>query len=164
MMAGCMPIDVVFFELGGRRCALSAETVREVLPLPAVTPVPLAPTAVRGIAPVHGRVLPVIDPAAYFAPGTEARGDAARTRAGRDQALLLEVPMATAPAAVRAVLVVGRITRLGAVDERHARPPPPGMPFVSATVLGLEGPTLLLDAERLLEGVRDAIRSGGAAA
>src|SRR4030095_10269885 len=46
----------------------------------------------------------------------------------------------------RAALVAGRVTRLGTVDPSHSRPPPAGPGFLSATVLDVEGPALLLDA------------------
>jgi len=59
-------LDVVFFHLRGLRCALPASVVREMLPMPGLTPVPLAPPVMRGIAPVHGQVLPVLDLGVYF--------------------------------------------------------------------------------------------------
>ena len=43
------PLDVVFFELRGLRCALPLAVVRKVLPMRGVTPVPLSPPVVRGI-------------------------------------------------------------------------------------------------------------------
>ena len=51
--------------------------------------------------------------------------------------------------------------RLGTIDETHGRPPPPGPPFVAATVLDVEGPALLIDADRAVEQVRTAVRAGG---
>lgn len=151
-------LDVVFFELRGRRCALPVSAVREVLPLPSWTPVPLAPAAVRGVAPVHGQVLPVIDLGVWFAPGGDAR-DASLFRSGADKVLLVEADADGDTAPVRAVLTVDRLMRLGAIDEDHARPAPAGPPFVAATVLDIEGPALLIDATRALEKVRESIRA-----
>jgi hypothetical protein len=68
-----------------------------------------------------------------------------------------------ARAQVRAALVANKVTRLGTVDEGHSRPPPPGPPFVRATVLDLEGPALLLDPGRALESLRASLLGVGAA-
>ena len=42
-----MSVDVVFFELRGRRCAVSVDAVLEVVPMGSITPVPLAPPGVE---------------------------------------------------------------------------------------------------------------------
>jgi purine-binding chemotaxis protein CheW len=150
-----MPLDVVFFELRGRRCALPVAVVSEVAAMPGLTPVPHAPPAVRGIAPLHGQVLPVIDLGVWLAP--DGRGEPLAYRPGTDKVLLIEAALGEGTP-VRAALVVERVMRLGTIDESHGRPPPPGPAFVSATVLDLEGPALLIDAARAVEQVREAVR------
>lgn len=152
-----MSLDVVFFELRGRRCALPVSVVREVVPVPGLTPVPLAPSLVRGIAPLHGQVVPVLDLGVWLAPGADTRAEAASYRTGAEKALLVEASLGDAP--VRAALAVDRVLRLGTIDDGHSRPPPPGPAFVAATVLDVEGPALLIDADKAVERVREAIRA-----
>lgn len=147
-----MPTDVVFFELRGRRCALPVGVVREVVALPNVTPVPLAPPLVRGIAPLRGQVFPVLDLGVWLAPGADPQ-----PRAG-DKALLVDATLGQ-ETPLRAALAVDRVLRLGTIDESHSRPPPPGPAFVSATVLDVDGPALLIDADRAVERVREAVRA-----
>jgi chemotaxis signal transduction protein len=154
-----MSLDVVFFELRGRRCALPVSAVSEIAAMPSMTPVPLAPPVVRGIAPLHGQVMPVLDLGVWLAPGPESRGEAPIYRPGSDKVLLIETSFGSEGSPVRAALAVERVMRLGTIDESHARPPPAGPAFVSATVLDVEGPALLLDATRVVEQVREAIRA-----
>jgi chemotaxis signal transduction protein len=153
-------LDVVFFELRGRRCAVAVGSVREVLPMPSVTPVPLAPSSLRGVAPVHGQVLPVIDLGGHVTPSGEPRLEAPLFRATSEKLLVVEAALAGEASTVRAALAVDRVLRLGTVDEGHARPAPAALPFVSATVLDVEGPALLIDADRALEHVRASFATG----
>jgi chemotaxis signal transduction protein len=154
-----MSLDVVFFELRGRRCAMPVSAVSEVAAMPSLTPVPLAPPAVRGIAPLHGQVLPVLDLGVWLSPGPESRGEAPLYRPGSDKVLLVEAASSNDGTPVRAALAVERVMRLGTIDESHARPPPVGPAFISATVLDVEGPALLIDAAKAIEHVREAIRA-----
>ena len=154
-----MSLDVVFFELRGRRCAMPVSAVSEVAAMPSMTPVPLAPPVVRGIAPLNGQVLPVLDLGVWLSPGPESRGDAPLYRPGSDKVLLIEASFGVEGMPVRAALAVERVMRLGTIDETHARPPPAGPAFVSATVLDVEGPALLIDAAKVVEEVREAIRA-----
>jgi chemotaxis signal transduction protein len=151
-----MSLDVVFFELRGRRCAMPVAAVSEVAAMPSTTPVPLAPTAVRGIAPLHGQVVPVLDLGVWLSPGPESPP---LYRPGSDKVLLIEATFGVEGTPVRAALAVERVMRLGSIDESHARPPPTGPAFVSATVLDVEGPALLIDATKVMEHVREAIRA-----
>jgi chemotaxis signal transduction protein len=172
-----MSFDVLYFEVRGRRCALPISEVREVLPTPPITPVPSAPAALRGLVPVHGQVLPLVD----VGPQLAASSDSAGTSPARwdgDRIIVVETSVANvvpgtgggldgesfqARATVRAALVANKVTRLGTVDEGHSRPPPPGPTFIRATVLDLEGPALLLDPGRALESLRASLLGLGAA-
>jgi len=80
-------------------------------------------------------------------------------RPGSDRVLLIEAFTGGEGTPVRAALAVERVMRLGSIDETHARPPPAGPAFVSATVLDVEGPALLIDAAKVVEHVREAIRA-----
>lgn len=59
------------FEIGGHRYLLEAARVTAVLPLPALKPLPGAPTGVAGVANYQGGPVPVID-LAMLATGTAA--------------------------------------------------------------------------------------------
>jgi purine-binding chemotaxis protein CheW len=85
---------VTVFTLGERRLGLSLCSVERVLRAVAVTPLPNAPTVVRGVIDVHGEIIPVVDLHVRF--GLPARDIAlddhlliARTRM-RKVALLVE--------------------------------------------------------------------------
>jgi chemotaxis signal transduction protein len=159
-----MSMSVLFFEVRGTRCALPVELVREVLMAPAVTPVPLAPAPLRGVVPVHGQVLPLLDvgPALcqVMADGPEAPVAASSLRPSGDQIVVVETVASEpgvgqlAPARVRAALVASRVTRLGSIEDGHSWPPPRGALFVRATVLDSDGPALLLDPAAALDQLR----------
>ncbi len=156
-----MSVDVVFFEIRGRRCALPVSVVREVLAAPALTPVPSAPPGIRGVAPVHGQVLALVDLGVWMSSNIDPRVDASLLRTGSDKILVVECAPDPEAAPVRAALAVDRVLRLGTIDEEHSRPAPLGPPFVSATVLDVEGPALMLDVCAAIEHVRQAVRAVG---
>lgn len=54
-------VILVPFAVAGARFAISARYVREVLPLPAVTPVPRTPSHLVGVIDLRGQLLPVFD-------------------------------------------------------------------------------------------------------
>jgi chemotaxis signal transduction protein len=151
------PLDVVFFELRGLRCALPLAVVNKVLPMRSVTPVPLSPPVVRGIAPMQGLLLPILDLGVCFRPAGDEAAEAAGYRSSRDKLLLVETPGDAGREAVRVALAVDRVLNIGTVDEQHSRLPPPRPPFLSATVLDAAGPALLLDIARTIDYVKDAI-------
>jgi hypothetical protein len=75
----------------------------------------------------------------------------------KDKLLLIETAPDAGRDAVRVALAVERVVSIGTVDEQHSRLPPPRPTFLSATVLDANGPALLLDIERTIDYVRDAI-------
>ena len=151
------PLDVVFFELRGLRCALPLAVVRKVLPMRGVTPVPMSPPVVRGIAPMQGFIVPVLDLGVCFHPTGDDVAEAAGYRSSRDKLLLVETSRDPGREAVRAALAVDRVMNIGTIDEQYSRTPPPRPPFLAATVLDASGPALLLDIERTIDYVKDAI-------
>jgi purine-binding chemotaxis protein CheW len=153
-----MTVDVLFFEIRGRRCALPATVVREVAAGPHVTPVPHAPAGIRGVAPVHGQALPLLDLGVWLSAGAETRPDASIVRTASEKILVVECARPHETTSIRAALAVDRVMRLGTIDEEHSRPAPPGPSFVTATVLDVEGPALLLDVCAAVEHARQAIR------
>jgi chemotaxis signal transduction protein len=54
-------MDCLVVEIAERRAALRTGEVREVLALRSLTPVPLAPPMLAGLAQVRGQVVPVLD-------------------------------------------------------------------------------------------------------
>jgi purine-binding chemotaxis protein CheW len=52
--------DYCTLDLQGRSYAISFECLREVIEPPLLTPVPLAPTGVRGVVNLRGELLPVL--------------------------------------------------------------------------------------------------------
>jgi len=54
-------LDVVEFVVGRERYALASRSVREVLSLPGLTPLPGTPSHIAGIVNVRGRILSVVD-------------------------------------------------------------------------------------------------------
>jgi len=54
-------MNVLLFEIEGRRLALPAERVREVARMVAVTPLPGAPGVVEGVVNLRGAIVPVFD-------------------------------------------------------------------------------------------------------
>jgi len=54
------------FVIGGEGYAVRILQVREILRFEAITPVPTAPPAIRGVLNLRGRVVPVVDPAVRF--------------------------------------------------------------------------------------------------
>src|SRR4051794_7420183 len=66
------------FRVSGRRYALPAEDVAEVLTVPAVARLPHSPPSLMGLANIRGTVIPVVLPAALlgrdgFSPGPSSR-------------------------------------------------------------------------------------------
>jgi chemotaxis signal transduction protein len=156
-MPAAAPLDVIFFELRGLRCALPLGVVRRVLPVRGITPVPLAPPVVRGIAPMQGFILPVLDLSFCFQTAGEDAVESTVLRSGKDKLLLVETAPDAARETIRAAIAVDRGLALGTIDEQYSRPPPARPSFLSATVVDAGGPALLLDLERTLDYVRDAI-------
>ena len=146
----------MFFELRGLRCALPLAVIRAVYPICGVTPVPLAPAVLRGIAPLAGQILPILDLDQCFQSGGEAFADANRFFL-KDKLLLIEVGPELGKEPVRAALAVEKHVAIGSVDERHSRPPPARPTFLAATILDAGGPALLLDAEKTMNYVRESI-------
>jgi chemotaxis signal transduction protein len=172
-----LSLAVLFFEVRGTRCALPVSVVREVLAAPHVTPVPRAPAPLRGLVPVHGQVMPLLDVGPALMLGNSDAGAsvlaAASLRPHGDQIVVVESELPASAAElgaeddsiaaslsgrrrppVRAALVASRVTRLGHIEDGHSWRPPPGPGFVRATVLDADGPALLLDAGLALDQLR----------
>lgn len=134
------------FRLRDERYGIPVAKVREIVPMPAITPVPQSPPYVKGVFNLRSRIVPVVDLCARF--GTEAPAYTDRTCivvVDVDIASSL-VPMGVAVDAVSDVLPIlpGDIEALPEFGEDDA----------SRGVVGVttsrHGVTLLLDLDRLL--------------
>ena len=111
-MSPTAEVEVLVFELSGRRFAVPLAGVREVFNLGPLTPVPTAPPAVAGVTSLRGQVLPVIDLALLLEMGLH------RLRLG-DPAVLIETE------GVRVGMLVDRVlglTQTLAADATSATP------------------------------------------
>lgn len=70
-------IRCVSFALAGERFGVDVLRVREVLPLPAITSVPGAPSSCLGVLNLRGRILSVLDTRALLGLATAAPGPSA---------------------------------------------------------------------------------------
>jgi hypothetical protein len=69
--AGALPppaARLALFRLGRRLCGVASSSCKQFVHLDAVTPVPLAPGCLLGVAQLRGRILPVIDAVPLLAP------------------------------------------------------------------------------------------------
>ncbi|MBI3629992.1 MAG: purine-binding chemotaxis protein CheW [Candidatus Rokubacteria bacterium] len=71
-------VDLVVFSLGGERYAVETAHVLEVAPVRDLTPVPWAPSFVRGVVNQRGRILPVLDLRRLFGLEGQEPAEAAR--------------------------------------------------------------------------------------
>jgi chemotaxis signal transduction protein len=141
-MAGTLLI-----EAGGRTFAVPLEYVVEVLALGDLTPVPAAPSAVRGIASVRGQIAAVLDTAALAGePPTEPRPG--------EPLVLAAAPAREDAPSMRAALWASRVIGIGDGSTRAERQAPSAAAAaVTATVL---------DVPAIFDGVRrEAARGAG---
>jgi purine-binding chemotaxis protein CheW len=55
------PLQVLVFEVAGRRYGLPADDVQELLRAVSIVPLPRAPAVVEGVINLRGKVVPVLD-------------------------------------------------------------------------------------------------------
>jgi purine-binding chemotaxis protein CheW len=137
------------FSLGGQPYALSIAEVTEIIEFRPLTAVPMAPTGVRGVLNLRGRVVPVIDLATRFgAPPTEA-GD----RSGI-------VIVRTSGAAGTLGIVVDSVHKVVQFRAGDVEPPPDLGGASRALIRGMarwsDGFIIILDATHLLTPAEEA--------
>jgi purine-binding chemotaxis protein CheW len=130
------------FTLDGRRFALDVAEAREVVVFDAITPLPLAPSFVLGLANLRGTVMPVVDLAPLL--GLPARAAKAQTLG-----LVLGHGPWTAAVAVDAVLGLEPLQ------------PQDGDGSQRASVAGEDGLIPVLDAGAMLTALRGAMDAAG---
>ena len=140
------------FTLGGHRFAVDVAEAREVVVFDAITPLPLAPSFVLGLANLRGTVMPVVDLAPLL-------GLPAREATGQTLGLVLGHGPWTVAAAVDAVL---GLEPLVARDGEAAAPVGPGRRFLGAGAVGDDGSIAVLDAGAMLGALRGVMSGAGA--
>jgi purine-binding chemotaxis protein CheW len=140
-----MELDVIVFESGDRRFALELKYVQEVFTLGHVTPVPLAPPAVRGSANLRGKMVPVISIQTLFGLPTRTKVLPGTT------ALLAHVDKATV------AIPVSRVVDVVAVSQNRYEEGGQGSgPLIPGSFRGVAGSTPLLDIGAVLRSVQRA--------
>jgi chemotaxis signal transduction protein len=132
----------LFFRTASERYAVRLDDVEAVHPVTSFAAVPGAPPAVRGVAPIGGEVLALVDVGRLVG--------AARGIEDLRRAVVVGRPP---PSSRRAALVAGEVEGIERVADADLRPPPaaPGRPAcVEAVVLG---DRLLLSVEGLLDAL-----------
>jgi len=142
---------VMVFERAGRSYAVAAGRVAEVAVNLHVTPVPLTGKAIRGLVPLHGHPLAIVDLTAWLsAPNEAPLADEIVS-----QMLVLEIDVPGGATAVRFAVIADRVIgyRSIPIESPDALPAPPA--FVTGrgaagTTADLQTVTLI-DAHRLFE-------------
>jgi chemotaxis signal transduction protein len=141
-------LRVCVFSLSGATFAVEVRHAREVVVVEDLTPVPLAPPALRGVTNLRGYILPVLDPRPLL-------GLPARPIARGSRVLVLAGPAGPVGIAIDAALALESVDRVGPLDEPAQRQL--GEVGVGVLARGPE-PVTLLDAPRVV----GALQAGGA--
>jgi chemotaxis signal transduction protein len=139
------------FERGGRTCAVPADRVSEVAVNLHVTPVPLTGAAVKGLVPIHGHPVALVDLATWFSesPSLPIADEIVA------QMIVLHIDVPGSVSAIRFAIIVDRVIGYRSLPPAAASPLPPQPSFVigSASVeTPLDrNPVTLIDPNRLFE-------------
>jgi purine-binding chemotaxis protein CheW len=120
-VAGHELVEVLVFEVGGRRYGLRAADVREILRAVTVVPLPRAPAIVEGVINLRGAVVPVLDLRSRF-------GLPAKAAEPADHLIVARVGAQVVALRVDRAL---DLVRLGPGDIEETRGLAPGMEYVS---------------------------------
>jgi purine-binding chemotaxis protein CheW len=130
------------FTLGGHRFAVDVADAREVVVFESITPLPLAPSFVLGLANLRGSVMPVVDLGPLLGlPPREARGQTLGLVLGHG--------------AWQAAAAVDTVLGLEPLQPREGGDPS------GATVAGADGSIPVLDAGAMLTALRGAMGAAG---
>lgn len=110
------PLKAVTMRIGDEVCALGTETVREIIEVVPITPVPHADPCVGGLINVRGNVVPLVDLRVLF--GMERRPADDDTRI-----VVVEVALEGEP--IVAGLLADRVFDVTEIERDLISPPPP---------------------------------------
>jgi chemotaxis signal transduction protein len=139
------------FERAGRTCAVPADRVAEVAINLHVTPVPLTGAAVKGLVPIHGHPVALVDLEAWFSESPSLP----ITEEIVAQMIVLHIDVPGNVSAIRFALIVDRVIGYRSIAPAVESPIEARLPFVigssaTGTTLDLNAVTQI-DPNRLFE-------------
>jgi purine-binding chemotaxis protein CheW len=143
-------LQLCVWRVGGELYAVDLRRVEEIIPLPAITPVPRAPRFLEGVVRLRGEVLPVVDVRKRLgvAPAPATRSPSGRPRS-RERLVVCRLGTRRVGFVVDAVTQVIRVERAGLKPAPLAE-----RPGARPHVLGVCGEPgalkLLLDVKALV--------------
>jgi len=131
-------LELVAIDVGGQRWALPLSAVERAIPMVEISPLPQAPTGVRGAINVHGEPVPVLD--------LDLRsGRAPREHGARAKLLLART------ATRRVALPVDEVLGVVEVSRASVGPAPDSVPAPVAGIAALpDGVLLITDVDAFL--------------
>jgi purine-binding chemotaxis protein CheW len=150
------PLEVLVFEIAGRRYGVPAADVREIVAVVTIVPLPRAPAVIEGIINLRGRIVPVLDIRTRFrlpAKPAEHTDHLVVARVG-ERLVALRVDRAT------------DLVGLDAADVEDARGVVPGVEYVSWVAKRAEDLVLIHDLHTFLsraeaDALDEALPAGG---
>ena len=144
-------IQLCVVHIGAKSYAVDLKRVEEILPVPAVTPLPRAPRFLEGVVRLRGEVLPVIDARKRL----EVTSTAVQQLKPSGKPKRTERLVVCRIGARRIGVLVDGVTSVQRVDRSSLRPAPlANRPGTAPHILGVTGEgehlTLLLDVKALL--------------
>ena len=139
------------FELDGETYGVGIRSVREIMGIIDITPVPDAPAHVRGVVNLRGKIVPVVDLRRRLGIG-------GAQPSSRSCIVVVETPAAGERS--QAGMIVDSVSEVVPIPETDIEPPPEiGGAVQAGSVEGLakvrEKVVILLSIERTLAGVGD---------
>jgi purine-binding chemotaxis protein CheW len=139
-------MEILVFEIGGRRFALPSLDVQELLRAVTIVPLPKAPAIVEGVINVRGKIVPVLDIRARFRLPSSALAHTDHlivARAG-ERLVALRVERAL------------DLTQVEAKDIEDARKIVPGAEYVAGVAMLPDGLVLIHDLQTFLSEAESA--------
>lgn len=142
-------VDMLRFLIRGRRCAIDAASVREILMTFSLTPVPLARGLVKGVVAYGSQPVAVLDLGPDLAPSREDNESVAFELTAPMQQGYLLIVQASIPgeqSLVQVAISVERVLMVAPAALDQMRPAAVALPYVAGMIIDPEGPTLQIDA------------------
>jgi purine-binding chemotaxis protein CheW len=131
-------VELVAVEVGGQRWALPLHAVERAIPMVEISPLPGAPTGVRGAINLHGEPVPVLDLDVRLGRAARERGTSAKLLIART-------------ATRRVALPVDEVLGVLAVPRSAIGPAPDAVPAPVAGIAALpDGVLLISDLDAFL--------------
>ena len=144
--------SLVSLRFGPLPFAVPVQAVLEVAEVPRVTPLPLAPSHLRGLVSWRGRPVPLVCPQTYLGVLGDAAGE--RPRAARGEAERMTVVEADSMRVGLLTDGIGGIVEHDTVRDAALPGEHPAARFVRGEIAGSDGVVLVLDLQAFLEAAR----------